>query len=625
MVAGTTATVAVVLGLLPLLESLYAHWLGEGNQVTWQHSVKLSLAVAASTLLVAGLVALWSLRRMPPRDFAQVAIGGQTASQVFRTIAYEMICIAHRFDSDLDVIALNAEGEKLKGLSDEAINDYIIKLLPTIEERTAALTALILGQQHILQRILEMKQMAAELLGISERRLCDHVFRFSPLVFSDRARKYVENWEEIVVMSRSVGTRNDPDRLFVARIRARLAENEQVHEQLSWRMEYMKEVMAYRDLHSFIYRCASERSASTALRSYALAVSQVARFGGFVNDPSWSHPALVRVSQRLRFLVQAQRAHPGFDLHRTCQRLLKLAINRKTANAQGSRETEERQAEVLKRLEQGRVHRGKAPFEQQTVQDDAIALARLFEVVSLEIDRSRAEIATNFGKLYERWRSRQPQMETLIITHGYSKTVRGVLERTIFANQDLARRTRVFVMHSDAGRGGPRKGTRDALDTRVMEYELRYGGARKSGAERLSSGDEVVLRSLLPNATRVLVLLGAECFDQSRRVVHPQGVAERLLALRGGLEGRFEYWFAVVAEGYKMQKNLIDDRAFYQDHLDWVSVYPEKLIDTVISDDSIVDETGSSVIGDLPRPRRDAPNDRRLDFDAGSSADGNGP
>ena len=105
--------------------------------------------------------------------------------------------------------------------------------------------------------------------------------------------------------------------------------------------------------------------------------------------------------------------------------------------------------------------------------------------------------------------------------------------------------------------------------------------------ERIADGDEAVLVGLLDNDSDMLIIIGAECYDDSRRVIHPRGARDRIDKLkkleRWKVKRKPEVW--VLAESYKQHDgNLIDAIRFFRYHLDRLDVYPGELIDEIITE-----------------------------------------
>lgn len=569
MAAGTTATVSVVLGLLSVLIPVYTWALGA---MSVGNAIGAGLAMLLIVFLTTIVVARWSLQKLSPEDYAEIALSGLKVSDMLRSVAYEIMVVATRFHDDPGTKWLMhkrqlAPDDKVarKSLFREALKEEV----PRFKSVHAALEDLMLGQRRPLQRLAAMKRLVARELGIPPRRLCDYVLRFSPAMFADRVGKFLANWDELVALGR-----DDSVALSTSRIRGLLAENDAVYRRVWRRRDHLGELFEHDDLHTYIHRFASQHSASGSLRSYARALTHVA--SGLA---AGVRPA--ECSRRVELLVRTQRAHPGFDLHRQATQLCIGVPRLGLTDLVNVAEDQRRALEYYgNRSDDGR----HLPQEEQT---HLLALATLFGTVDRVIEESRDQITRRFELLCRRWYSTTPPSsdQLIVVTHGYSKTVREVIKRVLFP-QLRVERDKVFLIT------GKKEESPEAFDTRLMEYELKEEApwdAARSRRLAISAGEVSLLSKLASTNARVLILLGAEAYDaQGRWVVHPRGIERRLSRLTAAFaQSRSAFRVVVVAEGYKCQPDLLDSREFFEDHLDRVSLYPRDLISLIVSDDWI--------------------------------------
>lgn len=182
------------------------------------------------------------------------------------------------------------------------------------------------------------------------------------------------------------------------------------------------------------------------------------------------------------------------------------------------------------------------------------------------------------------------QGRLFIVTHGYSRTVREVLTRE--RGEWLSKEKRndswkkedheVFLLLDDS---------RGAIDTRIMEYELK-ANARSSNHEMapIEAGGGNILKSMVRKRDRILFVLGVECFDESGWALHPRGLHSYLeKGLLSDLRGLCKHVRVVaVAQSFKKQPNFLRSPEHYEDHFDRIDLYPPGVIENMITDAGVL-------------------------------------
>lgn len=433
-----------------------------------------------------------------------------------------------------------------------------------------------------------MKYRASQELDIPPRRLCDHLFQYSPAMHRDRLAKYVQNWEEILDF-RPIGPGVDEQRL-----RDKVIQNISFINNVLLRRRYQKQILENRDLHPYIVQFASMHSTSGSLHTYAESLRFVA-MSGLRNLVETRVRARKREKDRIRdrfaFLCRKQQAHPGFDLHA----LLLRAIGRMDPKFSGLLSSAR---SVLDELEISRLPSGGGSEDIPTISEERLESFRYlsFSLACLVAD-SRAEIFEKFWNVYKAWFD---QINVrYIITHGYSRTVLSVLRRCLPSREEaeeepIEELPRLFFLLPDS---------KDSFDTRVMEYELKED-PYLDRFRYLAAGSEKHLLGIFESNGPVLVLLGAECFDQDKRVVHPRGIEPVLRALLKDFKDRtIPCLVAVVAESYKCHEDsLTKDTKFYGQHFDRIDLYPPDLIHLILTGEGTYPPDWQRVIQDLRTP-----------------------
>ena len=211
-----------------------------------------------------------------------------------------------------------------------------------------------------------------------------------------------------------------------------------------------------------------------------------------------------------------------------------------------------------------------------------VGLKSMWPDTVLSIQKDRDKIVTSFAKMYKVWQDNhrhdcnrtKEYINTLLITHGFSTTVREILKRSL--PETLRELTDLFVIGS---------GHVSDLDSRLMESAMLQPDALKR-LGMVASGDKDMLPKFVRKDMKVMVILGAECFDSEGHVVHPRGFTDMtpvrgkdMTLIREKLGNPEAFCVVVVAEGYKFHEKFKP----MPHHLDGIQVYEPALIDIIVS------------------------------------------
>jgi hypothetical protein len=548
---------------------------------------KPALAAFFFSLPASGAIAL---KTADPQTYARLLLAGRPAKEVLFVISWHGLRACRRtlrkarqierLATDLDDIVKGPTfgSPKYWILSDDRKEHWEID---NFRER---LRRFLQKEHSRLLRIEAMKLLASEELDIPQRRLCDHVFQYSPAMHRDRLQKYLGTWGEIM----NFPPVQSPD--DVARFRGLLQQNRSFLENVERRVGYQRQILKNRDLHPFIVQFASMHSTSGSLHTYAEALRFLVVTGLMLSQPPED------ILDRLRFVHRKQRAHPGFDLHALLRRACECMRGLDGIDLEDLTHLEH----VLQELN-----------ELPRIPSSELDTSRLCHYLSQEgglkpflslpanlsrlVTSQHGKICGAFRTLCDDWFHGVPAANRYIVSHGYSRTVLSVLKSALSPAPDASR---VFFILPEE---------KASLDTRVMEYELKAHEELRT-FRNFAAGTEHHLLSLLTNRDFVLVLLGAECFDRKNRVVHPRGLVQGFGSLLQELRNRrIRYLVAVVAETYKLHTiELTADINFYGQHFDRIELYSPDWIDLILTDDPDWPADGKRIIakrsGSLPEP-----------------------
>lgn len=497
-----------------------------------------------------------ALRAATPEEYALAAMANKSESDVLRVLAYEMLVACWEFRNNAS--AAQAAIEARRGLPPTG-HAFPAGFLQNLEARY---TEKAKSTNDALPRLRALVDFGAEMLHVSPHRLCDHVLKYRPETHHYLSEKYSGHLR---------GVARDLQRSDYASAAHRIERCCEIRDDFDRRAHHLDLLFRCAYLHPFIHRISSRHSTSGALKEYARALDAFATdaLDRLRTGKSLATAAHAQLSEILRLLHRTQQAYPGFDIHQLCLRLCQLAALTGTAS------------EVLAAQVLSEMHHKPKTFQfghipGSSVLDEIQALKGVINTVERLVDEGRSDIRKKFLIHWTRWLAgaRPGCTQLIIFTHGYSKTVRHALEGILTA-QTIHPGLRVMVMSSS---------DQDPEDARRMVYELR-SRVIDDRRQLISDGDEDVVLDLLDKqSSDLLVVVGAECFDGNKRVIHPRGARDKLEKLHAHPKHP-EVW--VVAETYKHHRgNLLDALPFFRYHLGDQDIYPPALITQVIPSDT---------------------------------------
>lgn len=563
-----------------------------------------------------------AFNRIPPEEYASLVLGGRSVEDMFRWIGWEMFSLCARFlDFNSDplrraqtALSTGVAGvyEQLRDdnkalLSNHRILELLRQSLPgqdglsRLTRHIDRLEEKLLRQRMGIRRCAAMKTLAATDFGIHHRRLCDHVFRFSPTIYERRTRKYIANWRAI---SRSL----EANRSHVSgwRVIDLIQENERIFRRIERRSNYLRLIVDSAGVFQDVRMFASTTSLRDSLTAYASALTRLAE--SFVaSGNSFVHQA------RLASLYEMQEAHPGIDLHRALTQLCRggapwceariveleerVAFLRSPADGRWEQDALRAEAKCRELREHAALWK-RCTNVLDTVQEngghgwapglDLDVLRELATLVGAATHNTQWEINRRMEAELLGWMRHRSNV--LIMTYGNSRVVRDVLKCVAMPlmkkREGETHHDALFIARTEA----------DEFESRMMAFALREDSRwyHPGKTAELGYGDDELLLSLLEDLRdrdqSVMILLGAESFDPEGRIIQIASAYPQIRRLKNRLRkfnrhDRDRVLFVAVAESYKKSDDLTRDTGFYRDHLDQVALYPKGVIDLIISND----------------------------------------
>jgi hypothetical protein len=602
-----------ILRIVPYLLSVLGVALAAGALLSGRVGAKTIAALGTIDILLFLLTLFyWMCKtaydRVPPEEYASLVLGGRKAEEIFRWIAWEMYDVCSNFlDINTRLEAAQDElREKLASLPEDPLPNRVImaRLAQRWRKRDRDIDRLerrLLGQRMIIRRCAAMKTLAASEFGIHHRRLCDHVFRFSPTIFERRVSKYVRNWR---VIARSI--EGQQSHIPMSRLIDLIQENDRIVKRIRRRANYLRLIVGSKGIFEDVRVFASTASLGESLAAYASVVTRLATDAG--------HSELRQTAQLISVYMMRQ-AHPGIDLHRALtqlcrggapwcgERIAELSARAEYLRARMDGDGDPRWDKRRLIADQKRedLERHAAMWRDCTRVLEAIArhgghssdpvasldvLSNLDTLVSAATHNTQWEINRNVEKELLQWLRNRPNV--LIMTYGNSRVVRDVLKCVVLPllehTTSETHADTIFIARTDA----------DEFESRMMAFSLREDRRwyTPGTTAELGYGDDTLLLSLIKDLSHddlsVMILLGAESFDRDGRIVQIASAFKQIVRLKKKL-ARFNrndperVRFVAVAESYKECANLTRDTGFYREHLDQVALYPKGIIDLIIS------------------------------------------
>lgn len=614
--------------LLTSISLLLALWIGLGlHETGGSPLLATSLGIGCFLALLFASVAL-DKATMAPAEYAKARLSGAAEDIVVLTTAKEIRDACNSFLNDIAHLerCLNPKGfddflaalprrtyhpPRFQSVEATDFPRRQMKGKRRIERKLRRLRRRHRATVRALRRIYEMKVYTAVALGVPHRRVCDHIYQYSPAMHEKSTRKYLTNWSELIRISPlALDTSDAVSRDDIrSRVRALLGQNAKIVRDCGRRVLRQNQLLQHPVACSDIVNICSIHSTSGSLHEYARAISYQTRWASRQSQGKGHRQAMTALGVVLILLLRKQRAHAGFDLHRLLEELLIQFLARLPEGRWHTRcETS------LKVLKDIRLNfpRSDDPdwdlaprlFEAaQTIERLEDSLGWLDTLVWLSLQDSRRRLIQRFtAEILPRFDDLGDGNYVYFVTSGYSSTVREVLKFGLAPRaqaeeaypgidaEHLGRpcAARAFLLQSEVGslpRTQRAEAQREVFDTQWMQHQL-HEEEEAHGFQAVSAGDEEVLVSLLNPGDRLCVLLGAEVFDR-QRVLHPRGAGRRINRLRRlAQEANVHLQIFVFAERYKRMDDLLRNASsFFRDHMDQVGILNDL---PVITDEAYV-------------------------------------
>lgn len=484
---------------------------------------------------------------LPPESYAKLSLGNLNQSQILIFVAHKYWELCDNFESSIKF------GNSISKLESARDNDEFTKIYENrgkdywvdIFSKFNELTKKFQSENHVeLHKAKALELEATRKLDILPTEFSHHVLKFSPNMLEFRLNNLVHNSETLLFLLKSD---NFEGSRFYYEFTEVLSEVSSLIKDLSTkRKEYLIQLIAYDEIHSYLVGLASSTSTSRSLKIFARGLS-----------------TLITESKKNKYLEEAflaflyrSKAHYGLDLLISIENFYKK-------NFKGDPESN-----IPKLLNECKKNR-----QVKFSNNQRFLIEKMRSNLVDEYSQAMEKIIVKFKSEFLNFcRGKDPKGIKYIVIFGYSK----IVKNTLSANHKILKKNnvKIFVL---------KEKNEEMLDTRILRFEL--DDSKDMRIRDTFTGTDSFFKRLLCKNDSVLMIAGAEAFDKSNnRLFHTNTYQDRVEDLISFLKDNHkkptpEVW--VVAGSYKIYESFpipnnnarYTSGEFFVDHYDKVDIY----------------------------------------------------
>ena len=617
------STLSIILSYIGFMVSIVIYFLPLNTNL-FQNPDFWHVLLTASFLLLLPIPVYLRLYilNLPLEEYGSIHRSHLTVSEMLCMTSYKIIELSLAFDEEVawlfreglladskdNKACYNAEGKfRMPPEMMERMKQNLSRI-SDCSNRLNRLSVKLQSLERDVQRIGVLIANLAKRLKVPEIELCEHIFQFSPTQFKEQTAKFSSNLQVAIGfiscfpedLTRSYAGDSLLNSMF-DRILSLLYECHRFYRRNQKIIGYQYQNIAYRDLHEAVVGFAAEKSSCEAAKMYTRALSDT--FHKYYVSEKKHICTKECFFTKIKYLYHKRKAHVGIDLHFSVFRLMEDMIEKKEM-----KEWDHDMVEALRAFFD--VETFKQTFEKNGGDLDGFiaktnqVMTKMIQFYTLTIpyiEKCRTKIRGQFEERYlDYFRGMDDGRQLYIITFGYSKVVRDIIKYTIprmvkslYGEETIENMERfkvVIFMPEDEGR----------LDSRAIKYYLTEERQRAYLPVMIS--DPEFILPLLNDASKILVLMGAETFDAKGRAVRTSMYKNDLCKflhaavpiVSGGRSGWDktddikkvdEVKIVVCAEPYKKNLDLSRIERYFDDRYEKVEVYGAHLITEILDGD----------------------------------------
>ena len=554
-----------------------------------------------------------TLRSLQPRDYARVVIHGRSDVEIITAVSQHIEDFLKEVNkaqergmplwTKLEEIATSGESWEAKARAfASAMRDGDPK------GAIDAVDSFLTRKSRMLNRIEQMKLLAAEELRIDPRRLCRNIFEYSPNLHRDTLVRWVLNYRTLLAWRDRLQTHE-----VVKRFSSIVLKNVRLARDYERARSKQVRLRASARYISDIVALAQVSSAANSLQKYAQLLQRVSfdhrdfiknkkKFSGNPNDSAY-----VECEKQFRFIRRKVCAYAGADLTLLLVQIVKAEIRKRGSNRDARIELEPLLV-TLERLQKRRLpkeqrvllpNNGSEIANKEAANRSLGLISRLPGFVETALAESRTATLDSFsaacelGLLPRRGR-------TIVATHGYSCMVRDLLKhglhRVMSARHAAVSDTRSKPLPPSAAELYNMPDVflldycqTDRSDVALIEYELKEDDRREQGFVHLTIGAPKVLANMVGPGDQVVFLIGAELFDDAGHVLQRSSTQQVVDELADTVRQRGGTAMKVVAtHSFKRLERPLHRSEVVDDRLERVSVFSGESVDLILAGASVL-------------------------------------
>lgn len=573
LMTNTSVLPSIILGVVAIMAPiLFDHYEPDIDDHLWT-KIWMDLQYYVYGLFVMLLLlGRYYFKKQTPEGYAAYSIKGRSISDAIRYVAYFI------WKETLFLERYQWVFRKFQNLSDDQgaldncrLKGIHINIVDRLERKFN-------GRYHNIQTIDFMIVDLAKGMNIPAQRVSDHLFQFSPEIYTSEVRTTLRKMRETMRLDVEDSGLNP----------RRLALGTQVYkffDLVKHRQEYQQDLIKFKSLHNILIGISSGFGLTTSLLAYCQGLQQVSRLSIWAGS---SRRKRLKTVRRLKFIYHKRRMFPGFDLHAI---ILNMTL-RTYKNTNPAKKEDRDEAFMIYRGTKLLAVKSSEEIMNTRAYSQVIAsIQKISDSVQKYIYEQRIQIISNLKKYIMSQLETSPSdiKNLVVITQGFSSVVNEALYKLIdIYNQDAEFRNSIgkksityFVLT------GPKE--MDTLHYTVTRYvRYKYWENPNIPAEtqykvnvKIGTFDWFESQFVNRSETLVYLMSGAEFVqpkdDQCLEHIfmNTEGVKKiDLERLRVGENGAKHI---VLFEDFKYFKYFNDERfmqvAFNRDHLEHIHLY----------------------------------------------------
>lgn len=607
------STFSIILSYIGFITSFIIFWLDRKEAI---NVPLITLVIICFSILLALILPLpfylrYYILNLPLEEYASLIKSTLNESEMISHISYKIYEVCNLFEKETIWLKNNnylinkeasllfyKESEELKVTND--LKKDLEARVSGIEKNAKNLQRLLLALQIIerdLQRISILISSLSMRLKVSEVELCEHLFQFSPTMYKAWSKKFTDNLSVAIDLKSFFPNKESQNYAAdsikthaLDRIRSLLFEcNRFVDRNIAFK-RFQCQNLAFRDMHSNVIGFMTNKSSCEAVKIYIKALRDIFNSLEDQLDKKSDNFNKDCFIEKFKYIFFKRKAHAGLDLHFSAERLLNDMIQQDVI-----KNDQIKSCFNIRFLEDNLKSNDMQKAEELylKITSEVSNLIQFYTYTVPYIEKCRQNVRSKFLEKLNEFIPNKKGETIYLITFGYSKIVRDVIKYAIpkYAAKEI-KKLRIIIFLSES---------ESTIDARLIKYNLTE--EKNSGYQDALVSNPEFLLPLLTKDSRLIILIGAEAFDEQKRIIrtneYKSCFKKFLFEAMKIVEGvninsqyfqkealneakKIKVW--VCAESFKQNKDLSEIQEFFDDQYEKVEMYEADYISEIIHD-----------------------------------------